>query len=57
MAINCSIIIYMKQYRYYGKKPKLEITKDILTWVAFAGLIIIAATSPLLWNESIESVV
>ena len=46
MAINCSIIIYMKQYRYYGKKPKLEITKDILTWVAFAGLIIIAATSP-----------
>jgi len=36
----------MSKYEYYLKKPKLEITKDILTWIAVAGLITIAATSP-----------
>jgi len=36
----------MNQYKHYAKKPKLEITKDILTWIAVAGLITIAATSP-----------
>jgi len=46
MAINCSIITCMNRYKYYAKKPKSEITKDILTWIAVAGLVTIAATSP-----------
>ena len=45
----------MKQYRYYGKKPKLEITKDILTWVAIGGLIVIAATSPYFGTNLIKA--
>lgn len=34
------------KYKYYFKKPKSEITKDVLLWVFAAGLISIAATSP-----------
>ncbi len=33
-------------YKYYFKKPKSEIAKDILTWVFIGGAVIIAATSP-----------
>jgi DNA-binding transcriptional regulator PaaX len=36
----------MTKYKYYFKKPKLEITKDILNWLAMAGAIYIAASSP-----------
>lgn len=36
----------MSKYKYYLNKPRSEITKDILTWVAVGGLIAIAATSP-----------
>ncbi|OHA72343.1 MAG: hypothetical protein A3A27_02080 [Candidatus Wildermuthbacteria bacterium RIFCSPLOWO2_01_FULL_47_18] len=32
--------------KYYFRKPKGEITEDILIWIAVAGLITIAATSP-----------
>lgn len=36
----------MSKYKYYFKKPKSEITKDIFSWLAIAGLICIAASSP-----------
>jgi len=36
----------MSKYKYYFRKPKSEITKDILKWLAIAGVISIAATSP-----------
>lgn len=45
--------------KYYFRKPKGAITKDILVWLATAGLIAIAATSPYfvrgllrLWTKS-----
>ena len=34
------------KYKYYLKKPKSEIAKDIIRWIATAGLIYIAASSP-----------
>lgn len=34
------------KYKYYFKKPKSEIVKDILKWLAMTGLIYIAASSP-----------
>lgn len=36
----------MTQYKYYFRKPKSEITKDIFKWLATASAICIAATSP-----------
>lgn len=36
----------MTKYKYYFKKPKGEITKDILLWAATGAVIAIAATSP-----------
>ncbi len=36
----------IKKYKYYFTKPKSEIVKDILTWLAIAGTIYIAAGSP-----------
>ena len=36
----------MAKYKYYFKKPKIEIVKDILTWLAIGGAIAVAATSP-----------
>jgi DNA-binding transcriptional regulator PaaX len=36
----------MSQYKYYLKKPKAEITKDIFVWLAVGGVVAIAATSP-----------
>lgn len=36
----------MTKYKYYFKKPKGEITKDILLWVATGVVVVIAATSP-----------
>ena len=35
----------MGQYKYYFKKPKGEIVKDILTWVAIGGAVAFAAAS------------
>lgn len=36
----------MSKHRYYFKKPKGEIVKDILLWLAAGGAVAIAATSP-----------
>lgn len=36
----------MSKYKYYFKKPKSEITKDVFLWLAVSGAIAIAATSP-----------
>lgn len=36
----------MTKYKYYFKKPKSEIVKDILRWLVISGAVYIAATSP-----------
>lgn len=36
----------IKKYKYYFYKPKSEIVKDILSWLAIAGATYIAASSP-----------
>jgi DNA-binding transcriptional regulator PaaX len=36
----------MGQYKYYFRKPKSEITKDILKGLAITGAVCLAATSP-----------
>ena len=39
------------KYKYYFKKPRSEIVKDVLSWLALAGMIYIAASSPyFVWN-------
>ncbi|MFQ6049675.1 MAG: hypothetical protein ACE5J0_01380 [Candidatus Paceibacterales bacterium] len=35
-----------KKYKYYFKKPRAEIVKDVFYWLLTAGAISIAATSP-----------
>ena len=36
----------MSQYKYYFRKPKSAIVKDVLKWLAITGAVSIAATSP-----------
>lgn len=36
----------MSKYKYYFRKPKSEIVKDIFLWLALTGVVAIAATSP-----------
>lgn len=36
----------MTRYKYYFRKPKSEIVKDIFKWLAVAGAVCIAASSP-----------
>lgn len=36
----------MSKYKYYLKKPKSEIAKDIIHWLLIAGAVGVAATSP-----------
>jgi DNA-binding transcriptional regulator PaaX len=36
----------MSKYKYYFKKPRSGIVKDILSWLAIAGAVYIAASSP-----------
>lgn len=36
----------IKKYKYYFKKPRTEIVKDIFYWLMITGMISIAATSP-----------
>lgn len=36
----------MTKYKYYFKKPKTEIAKDMIIWLAAAGVVMVAATSP-----------
>ncbi len=36
----------MTKYKYYFRKPRSEIVKDVLSWLMVAGMIYIAAGSP-----------
>jgi len=36
----------LRKYKYYFRKPKSEIVKDILFWLVFTGMVYIAASSP-----------
>jgi len=36
----------MTKYKYYFQKPRSEIVKDMLLWIAAAGVIYVAASSP-----------
>lgn len=36
----------MSKYKYYFRKPRSEIVKDVFYWLAVAGAVSIAATSP-----------
>ena len=36
----------MSKYKYYFRKPRSEIIKDVLSWLLTAGVVVIAATSP-----------
>lgn len=36
----------MTKYKYYFRKPKSEIVKDILSWLVIMGAVYIAASSP-----------
>ena len=38
--------LFMSKYKYYFRKPKSAIVKDVLKWLAIAGAVSIAATSP-----------
>jgi DNA-binding transcriptional regulator PaaX len=44
-----------KKYKYYFKKPRAEITKDIFSWLMLAGAISIAATSPFFITNLLKS--
>lgn len=41
----------MSKYKYYFKKPRSEIVKDVFKWLAVAGAISIAITSPYFVNN------
>jgi DNA-binding transcriptional regulator PaaX len=36
----------LRKYKYYFKKPKSEIVKDVFTWLLVGGMVAIATTSP-----------
>lgn len=36
----------MAKYKYYFRKPRGEIVKDILFWLAIAGMVAVSASSP-----------
>jgi phenylacetic acid degradation operon negative regulatory protein len=36
----------IRKYKYYFKKPKSEIVKDIFSWLLISGAVVVAATSP-----------
>jgi hypothetical protein len=36
----------LRKYKYYFRKPKSEIVKDVLEFLATIGVLCIAATSP-----------
>ena len=36
----------MTRYKYYFRKPKSEIAKDIFSWLLVGGIVCVAATSP-----------
>src|SRR3989344_2276951 len=45
MALNQQLY-FMSKYKYYFKKPKSEIAKDILKGLAISGAVCVAAASP-----------
>lgn len=36
----------MSKYKYYFRKPRTEIAKDVIKWILLAGMVTIAGTSP-----------
>jgi len=40
------MISLMSKYKYYFRKPKSEISKDILKWLLISGIVYISASSP-----------
>jgi len=46
----------MTKYKYYFKKPKSEIAKDILFCLAFSGALVIAASSPYFIQNLIKGI-
>lgn len=48
----------MSKYKYYFRKPRSEIAKDVFKWLAVSGMVYIAASSPYfvlnLWKSSKE---
>lgn len=44
------------KYKYYFKKPKSEIVRDVVNWLAVAGAISIAATSPYFLINLVRSI-
>jgi DNA-binding transcriptional regulator PaaX len=36
----------VSKYKYYFRKPKSELVKDVFTWLLLAGAVSVAATSP-----------
>jgi len=41
----------MTKYKYYFRKPKSEIVKDVLYWLAVSGAVCVAVSSPyFVWN-------
>jgi hypothetical protein len=45
----------IKKYKYYFKKPRSEIVKDILYWLLVGGAIAFAATSPFFLRNLLKS--
>lgn len=45
----------IQKYKYYFRKPKSEIVKDILTWLLIGGAISVAATSPYFINNLLRN--
>ena len=45
----------MSKYKYYFRKPRSEIVKDILKTTLFAGAVAIAATSPYFLTNALKS--
>jgi len=45
----------VRKYKYYFKKPKSEIVKDVLYWLFVAESVVIAATSPYFLRNLLRS--
>lgn len=45
----------MNKYRYYFKKPRGEIIKDILSWLMIGGMIAVASTSPTFLYDALRA--
>jgi DNA-binding transcriptional regulator PaaX len=43
------------KYKYYFRKPKSEIVKDILIWLLLGGVFVVASTSPYFAQNIIKS--